>query len=150
MNEKSNHHHVPRFILKQWISDKSKGLKVFSKTKGWLAKGNPIINPKSICYRKNLYETKHLPLNYIEDGYQSLEHFISIPYKKLCNGKAKIDELTKIERMAIGYIPFMLYLRQPDALDAIEQAITIIKQESQESSSLGFFHPANLLLEEAY
>lgn len=127
---KTDQHHVPKFMLRHWISQGNKGLKVFNKKRNeWIARGNPVVKPKDICYKKDLYEHKNLPVNTIENGYAMLECILSKPYNKICEEMKDLNDLNKFEQMCIGYIPVMLTTRQPDTIQAIDSFPDVIKKE---------------------
>ena len=128
--EKTAQHHVPKFMLKQWSPQGNKGLKIFDKKRNeWIAGGNPVVKPKDICYRKALYEHDKLPVNTIENGYAKLECILSRAYKKICEDKKEINDLSKFEQTCLGVIPVMLVTRQPDVLQAIDGTPDMIRSE---------------------
>ncbi len=127
---KKDQHHVPKFMLRKWISQGNKGLKVYSKKrKEWIAKGKPVVNPEDICFKKDLYEHDMLPVNTIENGYSVLEDILSKAYNKICEEKVKLNDLSRFEQICVGYIPVMLTTRQPNVVKAIDDASDIIKME---------------------
>jgi hypothetical protein len=87
---KQNQHYIPKFLLKKFTDDKSKGFRVFDKTKESFLSG--VKYPKKTMVEKLFYEHNSLKPNEVEDLLSKQETRYSVLINKIINGG---DTLTR-------------------------------------------------------